>query len=133
MEQNSLLERRALVVDDDETLRVMVRRQLQRMGFEVQSVRDGIEAVNACRNTDFHVILMDVQMPNMDGYEATREIREMEKRDARNPMAIIAITASFDREKALQSGMDDCLSKPFVFEALKEIVDKCTVGRAWRL
>lgn len=123
------MEKLALIVDDDETLRIVAKRQLRKLGFEVHAAVDGTEAVEACRRTDYQLVLMDIQMPNMDGYEAAREIREIERQNERTRIAIIAVTALQERERALQSGMDECISKPFVFEALKEIVDKCIVSR----
>ncbi|MDQ2773775.1 MAG: response regulator [Acidobacteriota bacterium] len=96
---------------------------LQKAGFDVSLVSDGNEAVEAQREHGYEVILMDCQMPTMDGFEAARRIREL---DGRQP-AIIAVTANAlvgEREKCLNAGMNDYLSKPFQAGALVSLVKK---------
>lgn len=101
---------------------------LQRAGFAVDVVSDGNEAVEAHKANPYDVILMDCQMPTMDGFEASRRIRSLE---ARQP-AIIAVTANAlvgERERCLRAGMDDYLSKPFRGEQLVAVVQKWTAPR----
>jgi CheY-like chemotaxis protein len=96
---------------------------LQKAGFEVSLVNDGREAVAAHREHGFEVILMDCQMPTMDGFEAARTIRAL---DGPQP-AIIAVTANAlvgEREKCLEAGMNDYLSKPFQAGELVSLVKK---------
>src|SRR5206468_10069545 len=96
------------------------RRLFDQMGYRIDIAGDGLEAVQAWERQHYDIVFMDVQMPEMDGLEATRRIREREKERAsgphmRPPTTIIAMTADAmigDREKCLQSGMDDYLSKP---------------------
>ena len=98
---------------------------LQKAGFEVDVVSDGHEAVEAQKAHPYEVILMDCQMPNMDGFEASRQIRAL---GSRQPV-IIAVTANAlvgERERCLQAGMDDYLSKPFGPEQLVGVVRKWT-------
>jgi CheY-like chemotaxis protein len=96
---------------------------LQRAGYKIDLVADGSEALDAHRDKQYDVILMDCQMPIMDGFEATRLIRSL---PLHQPV-IIAVTANAlvgERERCLFAGMDDYLSKPFQAEQLVSIVDK---------
>ena len=80
---------------------------------------DGLEAIEAAQSKDYDVILMDCQLPKMDGYESTRRIRELEGKDKHT--TIIALTANAmegDEAKCLEAGMDDYLSKPINYEKL---------------
>ncbi|MBD5778875.1 response regulator [Pelagicoccus sp. NFK12] len=112
-----------LVVDDNAINSKIVSRFLKKLGFEYGSVGNGEEALSAIENNDYDLVLMDCQMPVMDGYEASRRIREFpsEKRE----IPIVALTANAlegDRERALESGMDDYLSKPLKVDELKRVL-----------
>ena len=101
-----------LVVEDDALNREIARLMLEDAGLTVSEARDGREAVEAARERDFALILMDMQMPVMDGLEATQAIRQL-PRHARTP--IVAMTAnafSDDRQRCLEAGMDDFIAKP---------------------
>lgn len=118
-----------LVAEDNELNAEIIERILTKNGFEVVLAGDGQEAVDAFANSEsgeFDAVLMDAQMPIMDGYEASREIRKMDREDAKN-VRIFACTASTfaeDREKAIESGMDDFLPKPLdVKVMLKKLND----------
>ena len=94
--------------------RLLVKRLLTKQGHTVAEARTGLEAVTLCERGTFDMILMDVQMPDMDGFEATAEIRERESATGEH-IPIIALTAHAikgDRERCLEAGMDDYLSKP---------------------
>ncbi len=96
---------------------------LQRAGFNIDLVSDGSEALEAHRACPYDIILMDCQMPIMDGFEASRQIRLLSHRQP----AIIAVTANAllgERERCLSAGMDDYLSKPFQAEQLISLVRK---------
>ncbi len=96
---------------------------LERAGFKVDLAKDGKEALEAHRQKSYDLILMDCQMPVMDGFEASRSIREMGKPQP----VIIAVTANAlvgEREKCLEAGMDDYLSKPFHAEQLVSLIRK---------
>ena len=102
----------------------MILKFLERLGYSAEAVSNGIEAVNAVRSRSYDLILMDCQMPDMDGFEATAQIRSLEGGKKHTP--IIAITAHAmkgDRERCLRAGMDDYLSKPVRLEQLKKILD----------
>jgi len=117
---------RVLVAEDNPVNRRLAQLVLKRQGHSVVVVSTGEEAVEAARREAFDIILMDVQMPVLDGYEATRAIREGERHGARRT-PIIALTAHAmkgDREICIQSGMDDYLSKPIQIGDLREILDR---------
>jgi CheY-like chemotaxis protein len=98
---------------------------LQRAGFVIDVVSDGQEAVEAQIANSYDVILMDCQMPSVDGFEASRQIRSLKSKQP----VIIAVTANAlagERERCLQAGMDDYLSKPFQAEELIAVVRKWT-------
>ena len=110
---------RVLVVEDNPVNQRVVMRMLQVKGYQADKVDNGIEAVAACAGEDYDLILMDCQMPEMDGYEATEKIRSAEATGARIP--IIAMTANAiagDRDRCLACGMDDYLTKPLNVEKL---------------
>jgi signal transduction histidine kinase/DNA-binding response OmpR family regulator len=127
---------RVLVVDDNEINRFVAAEMLQEMGYEVETAENGAEAVERVRHGQFGVVLMDCQMPVMDGYTATREIRRSEEGSARH-QAIVALTAhalAGERERVLAAGMDDYLSKPVRPTSLDKMIRryaKCkTAGAA---
>ena len=117
---------RILVADDHAPNRDLAVEILRRRGHHCLSVSDGDEAVEAVQREDFDAILMDVQMPSMDGLTATREIRQLE-RAAGGRTSIIALTAhalAGDREKCLSAGMDAYLAKPLHARELVALVEK---------
>ena len=107
-----------LLVEDDPINQEITREQLRYAGLLVETANNGKEAIEMACRTDYDVILMDMQMPMMDGPEATRQIRLIPDK---NKVPIIAMTANVfneDRETCFQSGMDDFLGKPVESEAL---------------
>jgi CheY-like chemotaxis protein len=112
---------RLLVVEDNEVNQLVAVRMLDRLGYRADVAANGIEALEAHTRAPFDAILMDCQMPDMDGYEATRAIRQAEA-DGRRHTPIIAMTANAmagDRERCLAAGMDDYLAKPVRRETLE--------------
>ncbi len=112
------------MVEDNAVNRRVGQLMLQKAGFELDLVADGSEAVEAHRIQPYDLILMDCQMPVMDGFEASRLIRKM--KGAAQPI-IIAVTANAlvgERERCLKAGMDDYLPKPFMAEQLIALVEK---------
>lgn len=120
-----LKKKRILVAEDNKINQMVARKILEKEGFEVEIVETGTEAVTAVEEKDYAFVLMDIQMPEMDGYEATSIIRETEKVSGEH-IPIIALTASAleeDRKLCLEAGMDDYVAKP---------VDKNDLLRALR-
>ena len=106
---------RILLAEDNVVNQKLATRLLQRLGAEVQVVDNGVAALNALREADFDAVLMDCQMPQMDGYEATRLLRSAEGRVKNPAIPVIALTAhalATDRAKCLAAGMNDYLTKP---------------------
>ena len=111
-----------LLVEDNEINQEVVGEQLRHLGLDVTMADNGALAVAATRRHHFDIILMDIQMPVMDGYEATRQIRE-----SGINVPVIALTAAAmveDKRKALECGMDDHLSKPFRQEEMYAALTK---------
>ena len=107
------LDARVLLVEDNPVNQKVAILQLERLGCRVDLANNGLEAIDAYKRGEFDVILMDCQMPVMDGYEATRMLRTLEMPGRRTP--IIALTAHAmkgDRDRCLAAGMDDYLAKP---------------------
>jgi signal transduction histidine kinase/ActR/RegA family two-component response regulator len=116
---------RVLVAEDNSVNQLLVRRMLSRLGCEVTLAPDGLAAVDAWCAGIFDIILMDCQMPEMDGMEATRRIRSMNAAGAAVP--IIALTASAlhtDREQAMLAGMSDFLTKPLFMANLEAALSR---------
>ena len=93
----------------------MAVKQLEKLGYSVEIANNGFDAVEAHRRRNYQIIFMDCQMPQMDGYEATRKIRQMESEQNLKPVRIIAMTANAmqgDSELCLATGMDDYIAKP---------------------
>jgi len=122
---------RILVVDDDSINRKLIRHMIEKIGAEVILTSSGAEAIKAFQESAFDLILMDVQMPGMDGLETTRRIRGLEKQTgALHPTLISALTANTgekNRQLCFEAGMDIFLSKPVHLEELERLIEKNTV------
>ena len=121
---------RVLVAEDNEVNRRLEVRLLERRAHEVVPVEDGAQAVATFREGRFDLVLMDVQMPGMDGFEATRRIRELERSSGRRT-PIVALTASAqkgDRERCLEAGMDGYVTKPVDAENLYAVIERVVRG-----
>ncbi len=115
-----------LVAEDDKVSQILIRRILEKEGFRVDIVENGSEAVKAVSEGQYDIVLMDVQMPVMDGYQAASLIRNLEE-DSDNRIPIIALTAQAmekDREKCIEAGMDEYLAKPIKKELLLQKISK---------
>ncbi len=114
----------ALVAEDNEINCMIAVRTIQKLGFEVDTAENGRVAVEKVQSKHFDIVLMDCQMPEMDGYEATRRIRELGYDQESLP--VIALTANAmegTRERCLEAGMNEYLSKPFDLEALGSLLE----------
>ena len=126
IQQRQMQGLRILVAEDNPVNRTVALGQLEELGYEAQAVKNGREVLEAIEKSRYDLILMDCQMPELDGYETSRLIRQLEKNDPqRVRLKIIAITAHAmkgDRERCIESGMDDYLAKPFRSAALAEVI-----------
>ena len=116
--------RRILVTEDNPVNQLVAQKQLERLGFEVDVADNGLEALAAIERERYDLVFMDCQMPLLDGYEATRRIRE---RLGGRPLPVIALTAhnlASDREKCLEAGMDDYMAKPLYEDTLYSVLDR---------
>jgi PAS domain S-box-containing protein len=118
---------RILVVEDNAVNQKLMEKLLEKLNCHVVLAGNGKLAVEEFQKSSFDLIFMDVQMPMMDGFEATAKIRKLDSQRAQNPIPIVAMTAHAlrgDKEKCLASGMSDYLSKPVKKESLLEIISK---------
>ncbi len=116
---------RFLLAEDNPVNRLVACRQLEAMGYRVDAVANGVEVLDALDSERYDLVLMDCQMPELDGYETTRRIRQGS--DSRREIPIIAVTAHAmkgDREQCLEAGMDDYIAKPFRKEQLLTVLDR---------
>jgi CheY-like chemotaxis protein len=121
---------RILLAEDNSINQKVALGQLQRLGCSADVVGTGTAVLKALENKSYDVILMDCQMPELDGYETTRRIRQREKEYSLSPVHIIAMTAHAmkgDREKCLKAGMDNYVSKPIRTDDLGRALEKCAL------
>lgn len=122
VEEHKDLKYKILVVDDHPVNCILVSQQLQYLGHEVDTALSGHEALSKLDKKNFHIIITDFNMPEMDGLEFTKTYREQEKNKKNNRTIIIGLTADARQiqiENAIQAGMDDCLFKPISIDQLK--------------
>jgi two-component system, sensor histidine kinase and response regulator len=118
-----------LLAEDNPTNQKLAIRLLQKAGYPVDVASTGKEAIAAVQKKKYKLVLMDVQMPEMDGFEATRRIRELSPEFASLPIvAMTAYAMSGDRERCLEAGMNDYLSKPLNVDELFKIIEKYSDG-----
>ena len=124
--QLGLSQARILVAEDNQTNQIVVKKLLQKLGFEyIDIVADGQAALDRWLAQGYDIILMDCQMPGMDGLEATTRIREEERSRKASPVPIIAVTANasmLEQQECLDAGMSDHLSKPLRLRSLADMM-----------
>ena len=120
-------DKRILVVEDMKVNLLLITKLLGKHGLRVDSAGNGVEAVDMLKNFDYDLVFMDCQMPEMDGFEATKNIRKNEEAEGNNHTYIVALTADAmtgDREKCLNAGMDDYLNKPVRAQEVADMLEK---------
>jgi osomolarity two-component system sensor histidine kinase NIK1 len=117
-----------LLVEDNVLNQKVVTFYLQKLNCAITTADNGIDAIDIIRNETFDLILMDIMLPEKNGYEITEEIRKHEKENSiEKPVPIIALTANTydnDRDKCLSAGMNEYLEKPFSAQQLIEMIHK---------
>jgi CheY-like chemotaxis protein len=128
-------EKPILIAEDQDANRLLLVRQLERRGYRIRVARDGREALEEMTRGGIALTLMDCQMPEIDGYEATRRFRDHETITDSDRLPIIAMTANAlegDRERCLEAGMDDYLSKPLRASELEVVLDRWLTDHSTR-
>ncbi|MCB1038114.1 MAG: response regulator [Acidimicrobiales bacterium] len=122
---------RILLAEDNKINQVVAVGTLKKLGYVVDIVEDGSQAVSATAAERYDAVLMDVMMPGVDGYQATGMIRERERMQGAKPLPIVGLSAramAGDREIALDAGMTDYLTKPLRTSALEEVLGRLIGG-----
>lgn len=126
---------RILLVEDNPINQGVALRRLEKLGHKVELAENGRIALKAIQRERFDCVLMDIQMPDMDGFEATRRIREYERAQGQPPAHIVAMTAHAlerDEKRCFAAGMDDYIAKPFRVECLRGVLDRANKAREAR-
>ncbi len=130
VERDGLAHLRVLVVEDNLVNQRLVRLQLQKLGLRADLAANGLEALQALDRARYDVVLMDCQMPDMDGYEATRRLRANGRHHAVRVIAMTANAMQGDREKCLAAGMDDYIPKPIREAELRAALARAVADEA---
>ena len=116
--------RTILLVEDNRVNQMVASGMLRKLGHQVTIRENGEQALEYLRNHSCDLVLMDCQMPVMDGFEATRKLRGMRGLDHIPVIAVTANAMEGDREQCLNAGMNDYLTKPYSIEAMREILER---------
>jgi CheY-like chemotaxis protein len=114
-----------LLVEDTKEVVMMLRDYLELAGYKVFTAQDGIDGIVQARHVNPDLILMDIQMPHMDGFETTRKLRSDPSFRYTPIIALTALAMPHDRERCLEAGMDEYISKPVNLKALIKIIQGC--------
>ncbi len=118
---------KVLLVEDNPVNRTLTRRLLEKLGCDVMTANDGEAASSLWQWHPFDLIFMDCVMPRVDGFEATRRLRQWEKDHNRNRVPVVALTASAmekDEERCREAGMDSFVAKPVNIEMLRAVLEQ---------
>ncbi|MEZ5581426.1 MAG: ATP-binding protein [Candidatus Competibacteraceae bacterium] len=115
-------QQRVLLAEDNPINQEVALAMMQQLGLTIDVAKNGVEAIEAFKRNRYNLVLMDCQMPQLDGFKATTALRAWERKQNRVPVPIIALTANVlegDKERCLEVGMNDYLAKPFNYQQLK--------------
>jgi CheY-like chemotaxis protein len=129
-EMGERLPLRILLAEDNSVNQMLAVRLLRGLGYTADVAGNGVEAVDAVERGGYDLVLMDVQMPEMDGLEATREIRTRHGADGPRIVAMTANAMAEDRDECLAAGMDDYVSKPIRIEELVSALERAAGAHA---
>ncbi|MCK5684727.1 response regulator, partial [bacterium] len=127
LSENKNLKYKILLAEDNKINQKVALATLKRLGYQADPVKDGEQAVEALINTSYDLVLMDCQMPKMDGFQATKEIRNPDSKVLNHDIPIVALTANAtktDKDKCFEAGMDDYMAKPFKPKGLTDMLNK---------
>jgi CheY-like chemotaxis protein len=115
---------RILLAEDNMVNQILIKKVVEKAGYQLELANNGIQALESLSRSKFDLVLMDVQMPDMNGFEATKEIIRIYQEDRPKILAITAGSFGEDEQYCLDAGMDDTLEKPFKIEQLNEKMQK---------
>ena len=118
-----------LLVDDNELHRELISRMLQHVGYSADIVTNGLEALEALESKEYQLILMDLAMPHLDGFDTTRSIRNNDTESAPYIIAITALNIDTPKETIKEAGMDDVLLKPVLLNDFRAALDRYRQNR----
>ncbi len=121
---------KVLVVDDHEVMRLVCKLQLQENGVVPDLAESGAHAIELCKQNSYSLILMDIGMPEMDGFEATTIIRDLEHEERRPRSYIVALSGQSSRQECLKAGMDDYVQKPLKIADTARLVKKVIAAQS---
>jgi len=116
--------KKILVVDDDKKNRYLISFLLEKNGFEIITATNGLEGIEAAKKQQVDLIIMDIKMPKMNGYEATKRIRRLKKYKSIPIIALTSYAMMEDKEKAMKAGCTGYISKPITSETFTEEIKK---------
>jgi CheY-like chemotaxis protein len=123
---------RILLVEDNLINQKVAQKMLKKLGYDADLAVNGKEAIQALESRPYQIVFMDIQMPEMDGLEATRIIRQRcQLAEQPHIVALTAFGLEYSKEMCLSAGMDDYLSKPVRVEELRAAIDCCVSHNAW--
>ena len=124
MRDKKMERKKILVVDDDKKSRYLVSFLLEKEGFKVIMATNGLEGIEAARKQQVDLIIMDIKMPKMDGYETTRRIRRLKKYKSIPIIALTSYAITEDKEKVIKAGCTEYMSKPIIPETFISEIKK---------
>ena len=128
-----MLDMEFLVVEDDPVMQILTPRMLQSLGYSSRVTDNGEDAIHACRQAPPDVVLMDVQMPRMNGLDATRELRRLQQSEGLPPFPIIVLSAfhtAAERQACFEAGADGFITKPLMIAKLASEIHRVMTSRS---